>query len=218
MIEKNQTHHQGLANFLRNCKFQVDLAENIKDGLYFLRAYNFDLILLEYLPKMSLNFIQQSKTIAPRTPIIILSKTYSKEAELESLQSGASDFLTHPLDLDILLARINVSLRLGKPPIINIGDLCIIPSEEYISFQNQIIDLKGKAFEVLSYLAIHQNYIISKEKLLDALWEEPKLVTPNVIEVIINQIRQKLDKPYKIQSIQTIRKKGYRFNLTYQDS
>ena len=73
------------------------------------------------------------------------------------------------------------------------------------------IELKGKPFEVLTHLARHKDQIVSKEQLLDAIWEEPELVTPNVIEVAINQIRQKLDKPLGIQTIETVRRKGYRF-------
>ncbi|EAJ3889862.1 homeostatic response regulator transcription factor HsrA, partial [Campylobacter jejuni] len=66
-------------------------------------------------------------------------------------------------------------------------------------------------FEVLTHLARHSDQIVSKEQLLDAIWEEPELVTPNVIEVAINQIRQKMDKPLNISTIETVRRRGYRF-------
>ena len=71
--------------------------------------------------------------------------------------------------------------------------------------------MKGKPFEVLTHLARHRDQIVSKEQLLDAIWEEPELVTPNVIEVAINQIRQKMDKPLCISTIETVRRRGYRF-------
>jgi len=58
---------------------------------------------------------------------------------------------------------------------------------------------------------MHRDQIVSKEQLLDAIWEEPELVTPNVIEVAINQIRQKMDKPLEITTIETVRRRGYRF-------
>ena len=60
-------------------------------------------------------------------------------------------------------------------------------------------------------MAKQKEQIVSKEQLLDAIWEEPELVTPNVIEVAINQIRQKIDKPLGIATIETVRRKGYRF-------
>ena len=83
--------------------------------------------------------------------------------------------------------------------------------EEKITYKETEIELKGKPFEVLTHLARHRDQIVSKEQLLDAIWEEPELVTPNVIEVAINQIRQKMDKPLNIATIETIRRRGYRF-------
>lgn len=80
-----------------------------------------------------------------------------------------------------------------------------------IEYAGEEIELKGKPFEVLTHLARHRDQIVSKEQLLDAIWEEPELVTPNVIEVAINQIRQKMDKPLNISTIETIRRRGYRF-------
>jgi len=78
-------------------------------------------------------------------------------------------------------------------------------------YNSKLLVLKGKPFEVLTHLARHRDQIVSKEQLLDAIWEEPELVTPNVIEVAINQIRQKMDKPLNIATIETIRRRGYRF-------
>ena len=68
--------------------------------------------------------------------------------------------------------------------------------------------MKGKPFEVLTHLARHRDQIVSKEQLLDAIWEEPELVTPNVIEVAINQIRQKMDKPLNIGTIENCSPQG----------
>lgn len=94
---------------------------------------------------------------------------------------------------------------------IEIEDLVINPDEEKITYKGQEIEVKGKPFEVLTHLARHRDQIVSKEQLLDAIWEEPELVTPNVIEVAINQIRQKMDKPLNIGTIETVRRRGYRF-------
>ena len=102
-------------------------------------------------------------------------------------------------------------LRFGGSNIIEIDDLIINPEEEKIIYKEKEIELKGKPFEVLTHLARHRDQIVSKEQLLDAIWEEPELVTPNVIEVAINQIRQKMDKPLGITTIETVRRRGYRF-------
>ena len=116
-----------------------------------------------------------------------------------------------PFDFDIFVARLEARLRFGGTNIIKIDELIINPDEEKITYLGRDIELKGKPFEVLTHLARHSDQIVSKEQLLDAIWEEPELVTPNVIEVAINQIRQKMDKPLNISTIETVRRRGYRF-------
>jgi two-component system OmpR family response regulator len=151
------------------------------------------------------------KNRSSRTAVVIISARDDKESEIEALKSGADDFIKKPFDFDILLARIEARLRFGGTNVIEIDDLVINPDEEKIEYAGEEIELKGKPFEVLTHLARHRDQIVSKEQLLDAIWEEPELVTPNVIEVAINQIRQKMDKPLNISTIETIRRRGYRF-------
>jgi two-component system OmpR family response regulator len=155
--------------------------------------------------------IANIKDNAHKTSVIVLSEKVDKESEIAALRSGADDFIRKPLDYDILFVRIEAKLRFGASNIIEIEDLIINPEEEKIIYQGNEIELKGKPFEVLTHLAMHKDQIVSKEQLLDAIWEEPELVTPNVIEVAINQIRQKMDKPLEITTIETVRRRGYRF-------
>ena len=157
------------------------------------------------------SLISDIKKEAHKTSVIILSEDIDKESEIEALRSGADDFIRKPIDEEILLIRIEAKLRFGISNIIEIEELIINPEEEKIIYQGNEIELKGKPFEVLTHLAMHKDQIVSKEQLLDAIWEEPELVTPNVIEVAINQIRQKMDKPLDITTIETVRRRGYRF-------
>jgi two-component system OmpR family response regulator len=151
------------------------------------------------------------KNRSSRTAVVLVSARDDKESEIEALRSGADDYIKKPFDFDIMLARIEARLRFGGTNVIEIDDLEINPDEEKIMYKGDEIELKGKPFEVLTHLARHRDQIVSKEQLLDAIWEEPELVTPNVIEVAINQIRQKMDKPLGISTIETIRRRGYRF-------
>jgi two-component system OmpR family response regulator len=157
------------------------------------------------------DLISLVKQKAPRTACVILSAKDDKESEIKALKAGADDYIKKPFDFDILVARIEARLRFGGTNVIKIDDLTIDPDEEKITYKGQEIELKGKPFEVLTHLARHSDQIVSKEQLLDAIWEEPELVTPNVIEVAINQIRQKMDKPLEISTIETVRRRGYRF-------
>lgn len=213
IIEDEVTLNKMLAEGLKEFGYQSDVVETLKDGEYYLDIRNYDLVLMDWmLPDgNSVDIIGDIKTNTPKTAVIVLSARDDNESEIEALKSGADDYIRKPFDFDVLLARIEARLRFGGSNIIEIEDLIINPEEEKITYKEIEIELKGKPFEVLTHLARHRDQIVSKEQLLDAIWEEPELVTPNVIEVAINQIRQKMDKPLGITTIETVRRRGYRF-------
>lgn len=213
IIEDEVALSKTLSDTLTEQGYQNDVAENLSDAKYYLDIRNYDLVLLAWplAQEKSLDIITTIKNAAHKTSVIVLSERGDKDSEIKALKSGADDFIKKPLDYDILLVRIEAKLRFGVSNIIEIEDLIINPEEEKIIYQGEEIELKGKPFEVLTHLAMHKDQIVSKEQLLDAIWEEPELVTPNVIEVAINQIRQKMDKPLEITTIETVRRRGYRF-------
>ncbi len=220
LIEHDPTLLSTLENELTIQNYQVDTAQNIEDARYFLDIRNYDLVLLDW-PESNipvLELIAEIKKNRRKTAVIIISERKGRESEIEALKSGADDFVRKPLDMEILFIRIEAKLRFGVSNIIEIEELVINPEEEKIIYQGEEIELKGKPFEVLTHLARHKDQIVSKEQLLDAIWEEPELVTPNVIEVAINQIRQKMDKPLGITTIETVRRRGYRFCFPKQIS
>lgn len=213
IIEDEVTLNKMLAEGLKEFGYQSDVVETLKDGEYYLDIRNYDLVLMDWmLPDGdSVNIIGDIKSKTPKTVVVVLSARDDNESEIEALRSGADDYIRKPFDFDVLVARLDARLRFGGSNIIEIEDLIINPEEEKITYKDVEIELKGKPFEVLTHLARHRDQIVSKEQLLDAIWEEPELVTPNVIEVAINQIRQKMDKPLDITTIETVRRRGYRF-------
>lgn len=213
IVEDEVTLNKTIAEGLQEFGYQADCAENFKDAEYYIGIRNYDLVLADWmLPDGDgIDLINIIKQKCPRTAVVMLSAKEDKESEIKALKAGASDYVKKPFDFDVLLARIEVQLRFGGTNVIQIGELTIDPDEEKIIYKDQEVELKGKPFEVLTHLAKHSDQIVSKEQLLDAIWEEPELVTPNVIEVAINQIRQKMDKPLNISTIETVRRRGYRF-------
>lgn len=213
IIENEEELSKKLSDMLLAQSYQCDIAENISDARYMLDIRNYDLVLLSWdqTTNTNIDIIGEIKKDAYKTSIIVLSDRVDKDSEIKALRTGADDFIRKPLDFDILLVRVEAKLRFGASNIIEIDELIINPEEEKIIYEGEEIELKGKPFEVLTHLAMHKDQIVSKEQLLDAIWEEPELVTPNVIEVAINQIRQKMDKPLNISTIETVRRRGYRF-------
>ncbi|MDD3467124.1 MAG: homeostatic response regulator transcription factor HsrA [Campylobacterales bacterium] len=213
VVESETALNKTVTEGLSELGYQTDDAESIKDAMYFISIRNYDLIIINWLMSDGdvKELIADIKKKSNRTAIILLSSSADKESEIDGLRAGADDYIRKPFDFDVLVARIEARLRFGGTSIIEIEDLVIDPDEEKITFKGVEIELKGKPFEVLTHLARHRDQIVSKEQLLDAIWEEPELVTPNVIEVAINQIRQKMDKPLEISTIETVRRRGYRF-------
>ena len=213
VVENDASFEKILLAKLTQEGYQVDVAQSINDARYYLDIRNYDLVLLSwsYTHSEFIDFIELAKVKAYKTSVIVISDREDKESEIIALRNGADDFIRKPIDFDILLVRIEAKLRFGVSNIIEIKNLIINPEEEKIIYNGKEIELKGKPFEVLTHLAMHKDQIVSKEQLLDAIWEEPELVTPNVIEVAINQIRQKMDKPLDITTIETVRRRGYRF-------
>ncbi len=213
IVEDEVTLNKTIAEGLQEFGYQTDSSENFKDAEYFIGIRNYDLVLTDLmLPDGDgIDLVALVKQKSPRTACVVISAKDDKESEINALKNSADDYIKKPFDFDILLARIEARLRFGGTNVIEIDDLIIDPDEEKITYKGKEIELKGKPFEVLTQLARHSDQIVSKEQLLDAIWEEPELVTPNVIEVAINQIRQKMDKPLHISTIETVRRRGYRF-------
>jgi two-component system OmpR family response regulator len=213
VVEDEVTLNATLVEGLKELGYQTDSCENYKDAEYYIDIRNYDLVLTDWmLPDGDgLKLINPIKQKSARTSVVVLSAKDDKDSEIEALKAGADDYIKKPFDFDVLVARIEARLRFGGTNVIEIDELIINPDEEKITYIDQDIELKGKPFEVLTHLARHRDQIVSKEQLLDAIWDEPELVTPNVIEVAINQIRQKMDKPLNISTIETVRRRGYRF-------
>lgn len=213
IVEDEVTLNKTIAEGLMEFGYQMDTSESFKDAEYYIGIRNYDLVLTDWMlaDGNGIDLIALVKQKSARTSVVVLSAKDDKESEIKALRAGADDFIKKPFDFDVLVARLEARLRFGGSNIIKIDDLIIDPDEEKITYLGQEIELKGKPFEVLTHLARHSDQIVSKEQLLDAIWEEPELVTPNVIEVAINQIRQKMDKPLNISTIETVRRRGYRF-------
>ncbi|MEO1941859.1 MAG: homeostatic response regulator transcription factor HsrA [Campylobacterales bacterium] len=192
--------------------YRVDETLSIKDGEIFLGYRNFDLVIVDGDGSQGelFSFVHSARQ-DPYLKIVVLSSDHSEKNEIKLLKLGADDYIRKPFNLELLVARVNAHLRNREGEVLRYGDLVIDKGEEKVYFKGVESGLRGKPFEVFLHLAQHPHQVISKEQLLHAIWEEPEMVTPNVIEVAINQIRKRVDKHFKIDTIETIRRRGYKF-------
>ena len=215
IIDNDTASNKTLNEALNKQGYQCDIVERLRDGQYYLDIRHYDLVLVNeiFTDGESSDFIKETKTDTPKTPIIVISDKQDNQSEIEVLRAGADDYIRKPFDIDVLIARIEVRLDLyNLNKIIQIEDLTINTDERRIFYKDQEINVNGKPYEVFVYLAQHPDEIVTKEQILDALWVDPELVTPQVIEVAINQIRQRIDKPFDITTIETVNRRGYRFS------
>ena len=196
--------------------YKTDEALSLTDAEYYTDIRKYDLILIDtnFGKDEVLNFIEEIRVKFPLTKIIVLSDNQHISEEIRFLKAGADDYLKKPIHFELLIARIESKIRFSNSKQIVIKDLTISPDEEKVVYKNRVMELKGKPFEVFSHLAKYPDQVISKEQILDAIWEEPEMVTPNVIEVAVNQIRQKIDKPLGIVTVETVRRRGYKFSFS----
>ena len=219
VVEDEITLNKTIVDGLLAEGYLVDSAENLADAEYFIEIRHYDLIIVDWMLSdgSGLGIAKTVKSRFGKTAVVILSARDDKQSILNAFNVGIDDYITKPFDFDIFIAKIRARLRFGGSNCIAIDDLIIDTDDEKVTLNDKEIELKGKPFEVLSHLARHRDQIVSKEQLLDSIWEEPELVTPNVIEVAINQIRQKMDKPLGISTIDTVRRRGYRFCYNSKD-
>ncbi len=210
LIEKNSVLGGEIEKGLNVKGFMADVTESLEDGEYLMDIRNYDLVMVS--DKNALSFVSRIKEKHSSIVVLVSSDNPTSEEEVHAFEQGADDYIAKPYrSIKALVARIEARLRFWGSNVIEIGDLIISPDEEKIIYKGREVEVKGKPFEVLTHLARHRDQIVSKEQLLDAIWEEPEMVTPNVIEVAINQIRQKMDKPLGISMVETVRRRGYRF-------
>ena len=221
LVDNDRNISELLRTELNKYQYEGDIAGDNEEAKKLLSKQKYGVVLIDWADgKSCMDLILHIKRTTKKTAVIVLSAVDGKDPEITALNGGGDDYVKKPIGFnrqvdprpfEVLEARIEARLRFGGTNIIEIGDLVIDPDEEKIFYKGKEIELKGKPFEVLTHLARHRDQIVSKEQLLDAIWEEPELVTPNVIEVAINQIRQKMDKPLGIGTIETVRRRGYRF-------
>lgn len=194
----------------------VSVALDGTTALDLLSNHNFDVVVLDVmLPDINgIEICRRLRATKNFVPILLLTALGSTENIINGLNSGADDYLVKPFKFLELDARVNaLSRRAGqtqKPnEIIIIADLEINSKTKSVIRNGDTIVLTAKEFKLLYYLAINSETILSREQLLDNVWDINFDMNTNVIDVYINYLRKKIDKPYNSKLIHTMKGLGY---------
>ncbi len=191
----------------------VDCAEDLYDATNFTYFRHYELVIIvDEKSRFALErFINDIKKKKMETKIIILTDDVKAQKEFFSL--GVDDVVTnHIFEPDLIAARVLANMRNLHGRRIDIGKLTIDIENKRIEYDNKIVSLNGKTFDILAYLALRKQRVFSKDEIINALWEEPEYVSDNTVEVAINQIRKRLKNILGFQVIHTVRRRGYKFN------
>jgi two-component system response regulator PhoP len=216
VVEDESRLAENIATALREGPgYAVDIANDGRDGSQLGESGNYDLLVLDLmLPGINgLQLLRRLRSKGQNVPVLVLTAVSGKESIIELLNAGADDYLGKPFDLGELLARAKALIRRGKGvgnPVIQIGRLTIDTLERTVMRDGDEIELSPTEYRILEYLSYRPRSIVSKEKLLEHLYDYNWERHSNVIEAHISNLRRKLNRGEDTQWIETLRGRGYR--------
>ena len=215
VIEDERKIARVITESLKREKYAVDAAYDGEEGFNLADSQPYDLLIVDrMLPGLEgAEIVKKLRENGKNMPILFLTALSTTEDKTLGLDVGADDYLTKPFAIDELLARVRALLRrppIQQPDILKIDDLKIDKQQQTVTRAGKNIDLTNKEYALLEYLIQHPNQILSKETLIDHVWDFDADILPNNVEAYIKNLRQKIDKPFKKQLIKTVRGFGYR--------
>ena len=201
---------------LRHEGYDVLICTDGRKGLETALNEDVDLIILDIMLP-GLNGIEVCRRIRQESqvPIIMLTAKDDVSDKVAGLDTGADDYMTKPFAIEELLARIRVALnrkRNQKEPkndILQIGDLKINMASRSVFYKDDELTLTKKEYGLLEYMVRNKNIVLSREQLLNQVWDYEYFGDTNVVDVYIRYLRQKIDEKYGIHLISTVRGVGY---------
>lgn len=200
--------------------YAVDTVADGDTGLSYAVDPDYDVIILDRMLPGSvdgLDIARQARSEGQKAPILILTARGSISDKVEGLNAGVDDYLVKPFSFSELVARIQALLR--RPPVpaqtvLQYDDLTLDPVKFEVSRNGKPIKLSSKEFALLDYFMRHAEQILSKDMIINHVWNEDAIVMPNTVEVYIGYLRAKIDRAFADLPplINTVRGFGYKLS------
>ena len=205
---------QYVARGLAEQQYVVELVADGRAALDAAGSGHFDLIVLDLrLPLMSgLEVLRTLRDRGVGTPVLVLTAQDSVEFKVDALRMGADDYVTKPFAMAELLARVEAIGRRPKqltPPVIQVADLRIDTGSREVTRAGQGIELTPKEYAVLAYLVGHIGRVMSRTLITEYVWDYHFDPGTNIVDVVINRLRKKIDQGSRVKLIHTVRGVGY---------
>jgi len=215
LIEDNRRLSDVLRRTLVEDGYVVDMAYDGVEGEDLALITSYSLIILDVmLPKRDgIEVCRSLRDQHVATPILMLTARDALEDRVTGLDSGADDYLVKPFEVAELRARLRALLRResdNKSGSLQVADLKLDPATHFVSRAEAPLDLTAREYSLLEYLMRNLNRLITREMVIQNLWNYDNTITSNVVDVYIRRLRRKVDDPYEVKLIETIRGAGYR--------
>jgi two-component system, OmpR family, response regulator len=196
--------------------YAADIARTGEEAVWMARATPYDAIVLDVmLPgRDGLSVCRDLREAGVWSPILMLTARDGVEDRVAGLDSGADDYLTKPFSFAELLARLRALVRRGspeRPAVLEAGSLRLDPATREAKRGDRKIDLSAKEFALLETFMRRPDEVLSRLDLLEHAWDYAYENRSNVVDVYVRYLREKVDRPFGLESIETVRGAGYRF-------
>ena len=215
LVEDDATIAGFVEKGLRETGFAVEVASDGREGLELALTGPFDAAIIDVmLPGMDgLALIDTLRARGVKTPVLILSAKRSVDDRVRGLQAGGDDYLTKPFAFAELLARVQALIRratgAAEPTRLSVADLSLDLLTRKVQRGSQAVDLRPREFALLEYLMRNAGKVLTKTMILSHVWGYSFDPSTNVVDVLVSRLRDKIDKPFPVKLLHTVRGVGY---------
>jgi len=214
LVEDERKVADFVARGLRAERFAVDTAYDGLSGWEMASGVDYDVIVLDLmLPGLSgTELLRRLRRNGRKTAVLVLTAQGATSDKVENFEAGADDYLTKPFAFAELLVRIKALLR--RPPaasdhVVRVADLEMDRLTQQVRRAGKRIELTAKEYGLLEYLASHAGSVLSRTMIIEHVWDESFEGLTNIVDVYVRHLRAKMDDPFPIKLIRTVRGAGY---------
>ncbi len=214
VVEDDPTVGEFVRRGLEEQRWQADLVNNGLEGERMALSQPYDLVILDMrLPgRNGLDVLRTLRARGFERPILVLTAQDAVDAKVETLRAGADDYVTKPFAFEELLARVEALLRRPRAmasPLLRVADLDLDQGTRDVRRGVEVIELTPKEFAVLEYLMRHAGRVMSRTLITEYAWGYHFDPGTNIVDVVINHLRKKIDAKFEKKLITTVRGVGY---------
>jgi two-component system, OmpR family, response regulator len=198
---------------------EIDVATTGADGLAMATTTDYDVIVLDVVIPAP-DGLEVCRLLRQRgrwVPILLLTARGSIEDRVNGLDAGADDYLAKPFSVSELRARVRALSRRSpreRTTPLEVGDLHLDPAERVVTRGGAVVALSPREFALLELLMRRPDEVLTRQEILEGVWEGAQEGASNVVDVYVRYLREKLDRPFGRQTIETVRGAGYRLRST----